>query len=227
MKPSGPTSAVIGACCMSLLTVAALLSASARIAAQAPAQGPAQPQAVQPAPATKGTLTPADLGGVDTPPDYVIGPDDLLSIVFWREKDMSAEVAVRPDGMISLPLVNDVKAAGLTPEQLRVKVSEAASRFVEEPTVTVVVKAVNSRKVFITGSVGKIGAYALGGSTTVLQLIATAGGLLEYADAKKIMIVRTENGRQVTLRFNYKDVVTGKNLRQNVDLKPGDTVIVP
>jgi polysaccharide export outer membrane protein len=145
MKPSGLTPAVAGACCVSLLTVAALLSVPARVAAQAPvvAQAPAQApsptptqavqpapvQAAQPAPTTKGTLTPADLGGVDTPPDYVIGPDDLLSIVFWREKEMSAEVAVRPDGMISLPLVNDVKAAGLTPEQLRAKVSEAASRF--------------------------------------------------------------------------------------------------
>jgi polysaccharide export outer membrane protein len=123
--------------------------------------------------------------------------------------------------------VNEVKAAGLTPEQLRVKVSEAATKFVEEPTVTVVVKAINSRKVFITGQVGKTGAYPLGGSTTVLQLIATAGGLMEYADSSKIMIVRTEGGKQVTLRFNYKDVAVGKNLKQNVELKPGDTVIVP
>lgn len=180
--------------------------------------GPAQARAV---------VAPVVPAGVPTPPDYVIGPDDLLTIVFWREKDMSSDVAVRPDGKISLPLINDVQASGLTPEQLRLVVTEAAGKFVEDPAVTVVVKGINSRKVFITGQVSKPGPFALGGPTTVLQLIATAGGVGEYSKSDKIVIMRTENGKTVSHKFNYKEVVEGKNLQQNIDLKPGDTIIVP
>ena len=161
------------------------------------------------------------------PPGYVIGPDDQLAVVYWREKDMSADVVVRPDGLISLPLLNEVQASGLTPEQLRAEITKGAAKFVEDPTVSVVVKAINSRKVFITGQVGKAGTYPLGGPTTVLQLIATAGGIGEYADKGKITIVRKDNGKDVSFRFNYEDVTKGKNLAQNIELKPGDTVIVP
>jgi len=165
--------------------------------------------------------------GVVTPDDYVIGPDDSLSIVFWRDKDMSAEVEVRPDGKISLPVINEIVAAGLTAEQLRARITEAASKFVTDPTVSVVVRGINSRKVFITGMVAKPGDYSIPGRTTVLQLIAMAGGLHEFADTKNITINRSENGHQLSLRFNYKDVSKGKNLKQNIELKPGDTVIVP
>ncbi len=165
---------------------------------------------------------------VSPPPvDYVIGPDDQLSIVFWRDKDLTADVVVRPDGKISLPLLNDVHAAGLTPEQLRMKVTEEAKRFVEDPTASVVVKQINSRKVFITGEVEKPGTYPLIGPTNVLQLIATAGGLKEYANKEKIAVLRNENGRQVRFNFNYKWVLEQKNPRQNIELKPGDTVVVP
>jgi polysaccharide export outer membrane protein len=183
-----------------------------------------------PAPAPTSARPPAGVTvptGVPTPADYVIGPDDVLSVVFWREKDMSSEVAVRPDGKISLPLLNDVQAAGLTPDQLRLALTEAASKFVEEPTVSVVVKTINSRKVFVTGQVNKPGPYPLSGPSTVLQMISTAGGLLEYAKAKNILIMRTENGKPVSFKFNYKDVSQGKNLKQNIELKPGDTIIVP
>src|SRR5262249_4932412 len=148
-------------------------------------------------------------------------------IVFWRDKDMSTEVAVRPDGKISLPLLNDILAAGLTPETLRQNLTKAASKFIEDPTVTVVVKEINSRKVFITGQVTKPGPYSLTGPTTVVQLIAMAGGLQEYADGKNITIMRTENGKPASFKFNYKDVLHGRNLKQNIELKPGDTVIVP
>jgi polysaccharide export outer membrane protein len=164
---------------------------------------------------------------VPPPPGYVIGPDDVLQVLYWREKDVSAEVVVRPDGMISLPLLNDVKAAGLTPEQLRDAVNEAAKKFFEDPSVTINIKAINSRKVFITGSVGKPGPYALTAPTSVLQLIAMAGGLSEFAKRNKIAVMRTENGKPVRLPFNYDDVAKGKNLKQNIELKPGDTVIVP
>ena len=157
----------------------------------------------------------------------MIGPDDSLAVVFWREKELSADVVVRPDGMISLPLLNDVKAEGLTPEQLRVALTAAAGKFVEEPTVTVVVKAINSRKVFITGQVNTPGPYALAGPMTVLQLIAMSGGVMEYAKKNKVVVVRKEAGKDVTYPFNYEDVMEGKKLQQNIELKPGDTVIVP
>jgi polysaccharide export outer membrane protein len=181
-----------------------------------------------PAPtAARVAVAPVVPAGVPTPPDYVIGPDDVLSIVFWREKDMSSDVYVRPDGKISLPLLNDMQASGLTPEQLRITVTEAAGKYVEDPAVTVVVKSINSRKVFITGQVAKPGPYALGGPTTVLQLIATAGGVAEYAKSDKIVVMRTESGKTVSYKFNYKDVTEGKKLQQNIDLKPGDTIVVP
>jgi polysaccharide export outer membrane protein len=161
------------------------------------------------------------------PPGYVIGPDDILSIVFWRDKDLSGEVRVRPDGKISLPLLNDVQAAGLTPEELRLQLSEAAKKFVQEPSATVIVKEIHSRQVFITGNVAKPGTYPLNGNMNVLQLIAQAGGLLEYADAKNVVVIRQEAGRQRHFKFNYNDVIRQKRPEQNIALKPGDTVVIP
>jgi polysaccharide export outer membrane protein len=202
--------------------LAVLIAVLGWSAAPALAQGdsPGQPAA---AAANGARVTPA---GVVPPPGYVIGPDDRLSIVFWREKDLSADVAVRPDGRISLPLINEVQAAGLTPDELRVSVTEAAGKYVTDPTPTVVVLEINSRKVFITGEVAKPGPYPLVAPTTVLQLIATAGGLREYADSKNIRILRTEKGHPVSYRFNYNDVSQGKYLGQNIELKPGDTIVV-
>jgi polysaccharide export outer membrane protein len=195
----------------------------------APAQPPppvatAPPGSVAPAPASVATPAPPPLV---VPGDYTIGPDDILSVVFWRDKEMSADVVVRPDGRITLPLVNDVVAVGLTPEQLRDRIREQAAKYVEEPTVTVVVKQINSRKVFISGMVGRQGAYPLSAPTTVLQMLSMAGGVSEYADEKKIIIMRTENGRQQALKFNLSDIKKGKNLQQNIELKPGDTIVVP
>jgi polysaccharide export outer membrane protein len=161
------------------------------------------------------------------PPGYVIGTDDLLSIVYWKDKDMSADAKVRPDGRIALPLINEVQAAGLTPEQLHDKLVEESKQYMEDANITVVVREINSRKIFITGMVNKPGPYPLTSPTTVIQLISLAGGLQEYANAKKIIVMRNENGKQISLPFNYKDVAAGKNLKQNVQLKPGDTVVVP
>ena len=140
---------------------------------------------------------------------------------------MSADVAVRPDGMISLPLLNDIQANGLTPDQLRASIAAAAAKFVEDTTVTVVVKQINSRKVFITGMIPKPGAYSLNTPTTVLQLIAMAGGVAEYANKEQITILRIENGTQNSIPFNYEDVQKRRRLQQNIELKPGDTIIVP
>ncbi len=207
---------------ITLLTLVASIAGARTSGAQIPAGG-TQPSAVAPAAARVAPVA----GAVSPPADYIIGAEDLLSVVFWRDKDMSSDVAVRPDGKISLPLLNDVQAAGLTPTQLRDQLTESAKQYISEPNVTIVVRQINSRKVFVTGQVQKPGPYVLGGSTTVLQLIATAGGVLEYAHSNKIIVMRTENGRQASHPFDYKGVISGKNLRQNIELKPGDTVIVP
>ena len=169
----------------------------------------------------------APAGAPVVPAGYVIGVEDVLSIVFWKDKEMSADVVVRPDGKISLPLLNDVQAAGNTPEQLGQALVAASSKYIEQATVTVIVKEINSRKVFILGQVAKPGAFPLIGTMNVLQLIALAGGVLEYADAKNVTVVRKENGEERRFKFNYKDVVKGKNEQQNIQLQPGDTVVVP
>jgi len=200
------------------LAVAALCSASLA-AQQPPAAAPSAGAAAAPAAPVA--------GAVPVPADYVIGPEDVLGVVYWRDKDMTGDVAVRPDGKISLPLLNDVQAAGMTLAQLRDRLVDASKQYFEDPSITVVVKQMNSRKVYITGEVSKPGPYPLVGPTTVLQLISIAGGLREYAESKKILIVRNENGKPTSFLFNYKDVVSRKNLRQNIELKPGDTVIVP
>jgi polysaccharide export outer membrane protein len=187
------------------------------------AAGQGQPAAVR----LPKAVAPTTAEGVVPPPGYIIGVEDVLSIVFWRDKDLSADVIVRPDGKISLPLINDMEAAGLTPDQLRAALEQAAGRYLEDPNASVIVKEIRSRRFFITGQVAKPGPYPLAGPTTVLQAIATAGGLLEYADAKHISIMRVERGRTISLPFNYKNVIRRKMIAQNVELKPGDTIVVP
>jgi polysaccharide export outer membrane protein len=198
-------------------------SAQAQLApGQPPGTGAARAAAPSPVPPRTESVA-----AVPVPPEYTIGTDDVLSIVFWRDKDMSSDVVVRPDGNISLPLLNEVHAGGLTPMQLKDRLIDESKKFVEDPNVTVVVKQINSRKVFITGEVAKPGPYPLSGATTVLQMISVAGGFKDYAHTKKITIVRTENGKPVSFPFNYEDVIERKNLKQNIELKPGDTIIVP
>lgn len=161
------------------------------------------------------------------PPRFTIGVGDVLAITFWRDEKMSGEVVVRPDGMISLPLLNDVHVAGKTPEQVAQGLVEAANKFMKEsPEVTVIVKEIHSRRVFVVGKVATPGKYDLVGETNVLQILAMAGGLLEYADAKNIVIIRAANGQEQRLRFNYNDALKGKNVKQNVVLQPGDTIVV-
>jgi polysaccharide biosynthesis/export protein len=192
--------------------------------AQTPTAG-----AVSTAPAA--TTTPASpsvpVAGVAIPPGYVIGPEDVLQIVFWRDKDMTTEAVVRPDGRISLPLLSEIAAAGLTPGELHDRILDVSKRYVEDPNLTIVVKQINSRRVFITGEVNKPGPYPLTQPTTVLHLIALAGGLKDFAKSNKIVVVRIENGKTIAYKFNYKEVSSRKNLRQNIELKPGDTVVVP
>lgn len=160
------------------------------------------------------------------PSDYVIGVEDVLSVVFWREKDMSADVIVRPDGKISLPMLNDITAAGLTPEALAAVVAQAGAKLVREPGATVIVKEIRSRKIYIIGEVSRPGTFQLGSEMTVLQALGEAGGFIEGADKGDVVIVRNEGGTERRFKFNYNDVVKGRNLSQNIRLLPGDTIIV-
>jgi polysaccharide export outer membrane protein len=180
-------------------------------------------QVPQSRPATGAAAVPAASA---LPPSFVIGISDVLAVTFWRDPRMSGDVVVRPDGMISLPLLNDVHAAGNTPEQLAAVLAGAAAKYITDADVTVVVKEIHSRKVFVLGKVGTPGMVSLSGDMNVLQLIAVSGGLLEYADKENIVIIRTENGREKRLKFNYNDVLKGKNVKQNIPLQPGDTIVV-
>lgn len=222
---------------------AGLLPPAAAAQSAASPQGAAPPRATPPQTTPPQTTSPSKpvllpqpsaAQPVTPPSDYVIGTDDVLIIIFRREKDMSAEVTVRPDGKITLPLLNDIQANGLTTDQLRDAVVAEAKRLVEDPSVTVVVKQINSRKVYITGQVNRPGAYPIGSRLTVMQLIAMAGGVSEFAKRKEIVIIREASvsaarsgAKPVTFRFNYDDVQKLKNLNTNIDLRPGDLVIVP
>ena len=159
--------------------------------------------------------------------DYVIGPTDVLTVVIHDEKEITNEVTVRPDGKITLPLVNDIVAAGLTPEQLRRRITDLERQFIKVPVVTVIVKQVNNNRAFITGQVMRPGPYVLSGPTTVMHVLALAGGFTEFADRKRILIMRLENGVQRAFTFNYDDVLKRQDLSQNIILKAGDTVVVP
>ena len=159
-------------------------------------------------------------------PDYVIGPADILDIDVFKEPDLSLRVPVRPDGKISLPLLNDVQAAGLTPTQLADSIQHLLRKYVTQPQVTVIVIDINSKRVYLIGEVNRPGAIPMLPQMTVLQALASAGGFTDFANLKKIYILRGEAGKQHRLFFNYKEAIRG-DMRQNVVLKPGDTIVVP
>ena len=158
---------------------------------------------------------------------YIIAPDDVLAIDVWKEAEITRTVPVRPDGKISLPLLNDVQAAGLTATDLASVIAERLKKFIANPQVTVIVTTVNSQRIYILGEVPRGGMVALLPNMTVLQAISSAGGFSQYANQKGIYVLRTENGQQVKYPFNYKEVVKGINIQQNIVLKPGDTIVVP
>lgn len=157
------------------------------------------------------------------PKTYRIGPEDILGIRVWREADLSGQVMVRPDGMISMPLVGELRAAGQTPDELGKAITDALLKHMNRAEVFVSVLQVNSKKFYMTGEVNRPGQYPLITQTSVLQAISAAGGLREFANGKKIVIIRGDQ----RLKFNYKEVVDGKNLKQNIALESGDHVIVP
>jgi len=159
---------------------------------------------------------------------YVISPGDVLDISVWKEPEISFRgLPVRPDGKISLPLINDVKASGLTAMQLSALITQKLKKYIEDPQVTVVVAAVNSQHYYVLGEVLHAGVFPLLPGITVLQALSAAGGFSQFANTKKIYVLRNVNGQQHKMPFNYKDVVEGKNLQENIELKPGDTIIVP
>jgi polysaccharide export outer membrane protein len=164
--------------------------------------------------------SPADL-------DYKIGPQDLLRVDVWKEPEISRTIPVRPDGKISLPLLNDVQAAGLTSMELAGVIREGLTKFITSPQVTVTVTEINSRRVYCTGEVLKPGALALLPNMTALQAISSCGGFTQFAKLKGIYILRVEGGKQVQHPFNYKDVVKGKKPEDNILLQPGDVIVVP
>jgi polysaccharide export outer membrane protein len=168
-----------------------------------------------------GQTPPASATAADA--NYVIGPEDVLLIKVWREPDLSGQHMVRPDGKISLPLVNEVEAAGHTPVQLGDTITKGLAKFMNAPEVTVSVQTINSKFYFLQGEVLKPGKYPLLIPTTVLQALVNAGGFQEFANRKKIVIMRGEKRH----KFNYNDVIKGKNLDQNITLVSGDLIIVP
>ena len=164
---------------------------------------------------------------VEMKPDYVVGEGDALHVDVWQEPEVSQNVVVRPDGKVSLPLVNEIKVSGMTPLEIQSLVAEKLKTFVNQPKVTVTVTEVHSRKAFITGEVAHPGEYPLNTQVTVLQLIAQAGGFTPFAKTESIMVLRVSDGKEQRLKFKYKEVLRGKNTDQNIALEPGDTVVVP
>jgi polysaccharide biosynthesis/export protein len=159
-------------------------------------------------------------------PEYVIGPEDMLHIAVWKENDLTATLPVRPDGKISLPLLDDVQAAGLTPKRLADLVTEKLRKYIADPHVTVVVTQINSKRIYLIGEVLHPGAMPMLPNMTVLQALSSAG-LNQFANTKRIYLLRTENGKQQKLPVNYRKLVKGEQIEQNYLLQPGDTIVVP
>jgi polysaccharide export outer membrane protein len=157
---------------------------------------------------------------------YLIGASDVLTVTVWREPTFSGSVLVRPDGMISLSLLGDIQAAGMTPLQLADEISEKLKKFIQDPKVSVVLTQINSKKIFLLGEVAKKGPVDMTPGMTLLEAIASGGGLTDFANSRKIYILRDKAGKQEKIPVQYKDALKGKG-EFNVVLQPGDTIVVP
>lgn len=204
--------------------------------AVAPAQQPGGKPVLTPAPTpaaqgpapslTSAALAPPGSAPVAVDPNYIIGPDDSLQINVWKEPTFTEGVLVRPDGMISIPAIGDIPAAGRTPMQLATDITTQLKKLIIEPTVTVSVLAINSKRIYMVGEIGRVGPMAMTPDMTVFQAIASAGGLTPYANKKHIYILRGESGKQKKIPFDYtKALKTGDS--QGITLIPGDTIVVP
>lgn len=205
-----------------ILMVAGLTAAGQTKPAEPKANEPKQQSPATPSPNSPEKTAESSAAAVD-PNKYLIGPEDILFIRVWREPDFTLPAAVRPDGKITMPLVGDVQAGDQTPMQLTKSITEMLGKYLNNPDVNVMVTEVRSKKYYIDGEVLKPGTYLLVTPTTVLEALSNSGGFRDFANSKKIRILRKGN----ILHFNYKDVSKGKNLEQNILIESGDHIIVP
>lgn len=205
-----------------LLLLLALIPARVTAKDASPAQAPQASQVQAPEASASAAAKSAT-----NDPNYVIGAQDVLDVNVWKNPELTRTVPVRPDGKISLPLLNDVQAAGLTPSQLAAQINTGLRKFVTDPQVTVIVNQINSQRVYILGEVMRAGAYPLLPGMTVLQALSSAGGFTQFANMKKIYLLRQVNGAQQKFPFNYKEVLSGKRTDENIPVSPGDTIVVP
>jgi len=190
------------------------------------AQDDSDASAAKPEKAPAPEAQPSAPSAPSVPVDYIIGADDMLKISVWKEPEMSVILPVRPDGKISMPLLDDVQASGMTPMQLAGSIREKLKKYIADPRVTVVVTAMNSQRIYLLGEVNHPGPTALLPGMTVLQALSTAG-FTQFANLKAIYLLRTQDGQQTKIPFNYKDAIKGRGTQQNLVLKPGDTLVVP
>ena len=194
----------------------------------APSTAPAAADSATPPPAAASSNPASDASTKDATDvaHYIIGPEDTLQVTVWKEPTLSGTVPVRPDGMISLVLLGDLRAAGMTPMQLSADITQRLKKYIQDPSVSVVVLSVNSQRIFVIGEVGHVGAIPLTAGMSPLQAIAAAGGLTPFANSKHIYILRGTGTNQQKIPFNYKNALKGES-KQDVSLKPGDTIVVP
>ena len=217
----------VGSLAVRLLKWTLLLAILTSFALAQDAASSSQASSSKPAPTAPPNNAPKSAPGV-RPESYVIGAEDTIAVYVWKEPDMSKSVPVRPDGMISLPLVGEVKAAGYTPVQLQDVLADRMKKYVSDPQVTVVVEKIASLSFNIVGEVNHPGYFPLTRRMTVLDAIAMAGGFKDFAKTKKVYVLRTAaDGSQERLPFNYKQVIKGQNPQQNIELQPRDTIVVP
>lgn len=180
-----------------------------------------------PAPHSAGVGGASKVAQGQTNADYKIGAQDVLRIDVWKEDQLTRTVPVRPDGKITLPLVNDVQATGLSSVQLAAVISDGLKKYITNPQVTVTVTEINSRRIYVTGEVSRPGAFPLLPNMTVLQALSSSGAFTQFARPKKIYVLRTEESKQTKIPFNYNEVINGKQPEQNIALQPGDVIVVP
>jgi polysaccharide export outer membrane protein len=209
-------------------TILAILSTGLIVSgafAKSQSPTPQEKKEVAKEPKNQENLNPGQTAADD--PTFKIGAQDVLRIDVWREDQLTRTVPVRPDGKITLPLLNDVQAVGLTPMELAEVIRDGLKKYVTNPQVTVSVSEINSRRIYVNGEVTKSGAFQLLPHMTVLQALSGSGGFTPFARMKNIYILRTENGKPVKIPFNYKEAIGGKNPEQNIELQPGDVIVVP
>lgn len=209
-----------------MLALTLLAIPPAAVAQETPAPSTAPVATGSAAPATAATSKDESTKDSTDVNHYIIGPEDALQVTVWKEPTLSGTIPVRPDGMISLVLLGDLRAAGLTPMQLSADITERLKKYIQDPVVSVVVLGINSQRIFVVGEVGHVGAVSMTAGMTPLQAIAAAGGLSPFANSKHIYILRAVGNKRQKIPFNYKQALKGEN-KQDVSLEPGDTIVVP